>query len=128
MPKKTITDLVLDFETAIAAIDAQPYPRSGTKKKQFDAAINKASELASRIVTMPAASIDEMLLKIRVAGWASGALPPLHNWRSTGFIKTEALDCLVSLREDLRRMLDPPRRRARHTGVRTRVGHQVVRT
>jgi hypothetical protein len=42
----TITALYCEFEKALAVVDAQTYPRTGTGEKEYDAAIDKASDLA----------------------------------------------------------------------------------
>jgi hypothetical protein len=61
-------------------------------------------------VTSTANSLDEMLLKIRIVGWAVGArygrLEQLDHWHTDRlqFIQGEEYEALVSLREDIRNL------------------------
>ena len=67
MPKKTITKLYAEFEKALAAMEALPYPLRETREKEYDAALALASDLADRIVNTranPEDPIAEMLMKI----------------------------------------------------------------
>jgi len=48
MPKKTITKLYAEFEKALAAMEALPYPLRETREKEYDAALALASDLADR--------------------------------------------------------------------------------
>jgi len=115
MRRKTITQLYAEFEKACAAIETSPYPRQGTGERKYNAAIDLANKLCRRIVMSPANPanpIPEMLLKIAAAGWGALGMP-LDRWTSR---KSDELSCLVSLREDLQRMLlGTPPRAARRT-------------
>jgi hypothetical protein len=128
MPKKSITTLYREFETAIAALDAEPYWRTNTGKKKYDAALDRCCDLSVRIVATPADPanpIPEMLLKIKVGGWWNGTGEPLDQWTECADLDIAA--CVVSLRKDLQAMLGKPPRRARRSAVRTRVADQVAR-
>jgi len=129
MPKKTITTLYREFERALAAMEALPYPRDGTGEAKYDAALELCTELCDRIVktrTDPANPIPEMLMKIAAAGCGNGTSEPLDRWTSCADM--DIVDCLVSLRADLQAMQGAPPRRARRTDTRRRVGDQVVGT
>ena len=129
MPKKTITKLYAEFEQALAAMEALPYPLRETREKEYDAALARCSELSERIIDMPANPanpIPEMLLKIKVGGWFNGTSEPLDSWTSCADL--DITECVVSLRADLQAMQGAPPRRARRTDTRRRVGDQVVRS
>lgn len=102
--KNSITSLYADFERAAAAYVSIP----DAEQKRWERALAKADKIAKQIVKMPAATVDEMLLKIRVTGWSVGArykeLEELDNWQPDRFTKGEEFDALVSLRGDLRRL------------------------
>jgi hypothetical protein len=108
----SITDLYKDFAKAHAAYQAVPKPKPpSVTSKEFDRAVSKCANIAARIVTAPAHSIDEMLLKIAVAGWSVGAaggydLATLEDWKPHALTSSngEELEALVSLRDDLRRL------------------------
>jgi len=128
MPKKSITKLYAEFEKALAAMEALPYPLRETREKEYDAALALASDLADRIVNTranPEDPIAEMLMKIAAAGWFNGTSEPLDRWTSCPDL--DIADCVVSLRADLQAMLGKPPRRARRSAVRTRVADQVAR-
>lgn len=105
--RPSITDLYKEFETACAAARAVPPPKPpSVSSKAFDRAIGKCGAIADRIVIAAANSVEEMLLKIRVAGWCVDApedLAKLEHWMPTG-CGGEELEALVSLREDLHRL------------------------
>jgi hypothetical protein len=126
MPK-TITALYAEFERALAALEAEPYPRSGTGAKQYDRALERCCDLSVRIIATPADPanpIPDMLLKIKVGGWWNGTSAPLDAWTSCADLDITA--CLVSIREDLRHLQGAPPRRARRTDTRRRVGDRVA--
>lgn len=106
--RASITVLYKDFEKAHAAAQAIPSPKPPSiSSKEFDRATVKCGRIAERIVTAHANNIDEMLLKIRVAGWCAGApfthkLERLSDWKPDGkLLRGEEFDTLVSLRDDL---------------------------
>ena len=134
MPKKSITQLYADFERAHAAYRAVT-DTEGAGQRQYETALDKTVRLAERIADLPADSVAECLLKIRVALWDMGCryqdLTDLDTWRPG----EDTLACsevehhaLVSLRADLQAMLGKPPRRARRTDMRRRVGDQVARS
>jgi hypothetical protein len=101
---RSVTLLYKDFEAAWATLQAIP----STDEKHFDQASNKCAAIADRIVRADARSIDEMLIKIRVALWDAGVgsktLAELDQWNASGIhpvVGAARLDCLVSLRNDL---------------------------
>ncbi len=99
---QSITELYAQFETAVAAAHALPEIPAGQSTEPFDRAIDKCSKIAWRIVKAPAQGIDEMKLKIAVAGWCMGAGD--KNWHPGGLIENEEAYALATLREDLRRL------------------------
>jgi hypothetical protein len=106
--EQTITQLYRKFERAYAVMMAQK-TSSPRGQKAFDTKVAKCSDLASEIVVARADSIREMLLKIRVAGWAIGCrhkrLEDLDNWQPDNFLATgEEHSALASLRGDLQRV------------------------
>jgi hypothetical protein len=126
MPK-TITKLYAEFEKALAAMEALPYPLRETREKEYDAALDLCTTLCDRIVDTradPANPVSEMLMKIAAAGWGYGTSEPLDRWTSCP--DGDIVDCVVSLREDLLAMQAAPPRRAKRSAVRTRVGAQPV--
>ncbi len=129
MSKKTVTKLYAEFERALAALDAEPYWRTNTGKKKYDAALDRCCDLSVRIIATPANSanpIPEMLLKIKVGGWWNGTGEPLDQWTECADLDIAA--CLVSIRADLQALQGAPPRRARRSAVRTRVADQVARS
>ena len=106
----SITDLYKDFAKAHAAAQAIPEPMSpSVSSKEFDRAIKRCGDIAARIVKAPANGIDEMLIKIAVAGWCVGGaadLATLEDWTPHALVSSngEELQALVSLRNDLRRL------------------------
>jgi hypothetical protein len=74
----------------------------------FDRAVERCGDIAWIIIKAPANSIDEMLLKIAVAGWcannATGDLAKLESWTPNRLNEREEIYALVSLREDLHRL------------------------
>jgi hypothetical protein len=112
MPK-TITQLYAEFEKALAAMEALPYPLRETREKEYDAALARASEFSVQIIATPANPanpIPEMLLKIKVGGWFNGTSEPLDSWTSCADL--DITECVVSLRADLQAMQAAPPRRA----------------
>jgi hypothetical protein len=113
MARKTVTQIYRSFEDAYTAMQSMP-PSNGqpqdAAERAFKRSVQKVSALAWRIVKAPANSIDEMLLKIRVAGWSMGAergatLAALDNWQpeQRAIIgNTAEAFALASIREDLR--------------------------
>jgi hypothetical protein len=128
MHRRTVTQLYNAFTTTfhnLKDLEALPHPRSDIDEKRYEAVLNVCTKLAERIVKTRARSIEEMLLKIRAAGWVNGASEPLDRWSSCADL--DIVDCLVSIRKDLQTMqaASPPgaaRRtvRARVTGKRRR--------
>jgi hypothetical protein len=101
---KSISNLYADFEKAHAAYQTLPTE----PEKPFERAVDKCGRIAWRIVKAPANNLDEMLIKIRIAGWAAGAphkrLDQLDRWMPNGACTGEEFAALVSLREDLHRL------------------------
>jgi hypothetical protein len=95
MPR-TVTEFSAEFEKAIAALN-EYQPRTVAEEKKIEAeyaaALDCCNKLCCRIVSTPAASIDECLLKIAAGEWGAGAA-----------LSDEVFRCLLSLRADLRRM------------------------
>lgn len=108
--QKSITKLYADFEHAVAKSKAlPPLPKGVLTDPRFDKAVDRCSKIAWHIVKAPANDIDEMMLKIAVAGWCMGAhhkknLSELDRWQPQKLFATEEAYALVSLRDDLRRM------------------------
>ena len=109
MPK-TITQLYADFERAHATYRAI-VDDDRASQRRWESAIDRCARLARRIADMPAGSLAEMQLKIRVALWDMGSryqdLADLDTWRPG----QDVLSCsevehhvLVSLRGDLERL------------------------
>jgi hypothetical protein len=95
-----ITTLYTKFEKALAAVDKT----AKGDEDNFDAVIDKASDIADRIVEAPADPknpIPDMLMKIAAHGWLNGALPPFDRWTECDFDNR----CLVSIRADLQMMM-----------------------
>jgi hypothetical protein len=107
-PRRTITQLYADFEKAVAAMEATP-STSGNKLSNpaFDRATDKCANIGQTIMTTPANSIDEMLLRIRVVGWSTGiphngSLANLDHWDPAARGNSEEFQALASLRAELR--------------------------
>lgn len=99
----SITTLYQDFERAVAFYNAMPKDKDGPK---FDRAVDRAARIAEKIAVQPAASVAEMLLKIRVAAWDIGDmryehLEDLDGWKPTRFSPGLEHQVLASLRADL---------------------------
>jgi hypothetical protein len=71
MPK-TVTKLYADFERAHAAYRAIT-DSEGAGQRRYEVALDKTARLAMRIADAPAASVAEMILKVRVALWDMGS-------------------------------------------------------
>ena len=96
-----------DFEAAHSALQEE----ADTEKN-----VAACREIAARIVKFPAESIDEMLLKIRIALRCAGALlsgetlASIDGWKAgepsdhRPDYEPEQFDCLCSLRDDLLRL------------------------
>jgi hypothetical protein len=112
----TITQLYKDFERAYAAyvradsIYLANQHVEGTEAR-WSLALGRCNRIAERILKAPSQNSDEMLLKIRVAGWRAGfaaAPAAVDKWKPTrrrypgeeGF----AYLALASLRDDVRRL------------------------
>ena len=103
-----VADLYKQFEAAFAAMLAVPPAKHPSDTKACDQATDACSRIARRLCIAPATNIPEMLLKIKVAGWSVGKrgdLVDLDDWEPNGGAGEE-LNCLVSLREDLRLLAD----------------------
>jgi hypothetical protein len=107
--RPSVGDLYSDFEKAIAAYEAIP----SSQEKRWQRADAKALDIARLIVGAAASSVDEMLLKIRVAKWTTGVrhrgLPSLDSWQPSGSDRyttggAEPLEALASLTDDLQRL------------------------
>lgn len=102
----SITDLYSRFATAVAARELISDDTEENRLRWERAGI-PLHKLAGRIVAAPAANADEVLLKIRVVGWAIGAgekLEELDHWTPGRLLRGEEYTALASIREDLRRM------------------------
>ena len=125
----SIPELYSDFECALAAARTIP-DTTEANRKRWERAVAKSDRIAKQIVRAPAASVNEMILKIRVVGWSVGiackpmrdlfrkpvraddenlrhvrrSLEALDGWKPHGFTKGEEFDALVSLRHDLQRL------------------------
>jgi hypothetical protein len=65
-------------------------------------------EIGDQIVQTPAASLDEMMLKIRVAGWCVNAEISLEqDWTANPDEDAQELVALNSLRDDIKRLSQP---------------------
>ena len=98
----SITALYSRFEKAYTTMRAI----SEDDEKAFEPAVEQTCALGNRIAISRAASIEEMLLKIRVAIWASGfvkygRLDELDHWKPDEDCD-DGYRVLVSLRQDLR--------------------------
>ena len=104
---KSITALYRDFEVAHSALQEE----ADTEKN-----VAACRKIAARIVKFPAKTIDEMLLKIRIALRCAGALrsgetlASIDGWKAgepsdhRPDYEPEQFDCLCSLRDDLLRL------------------------
>jgi hypothetical protein len=129
-PRHSITRLYAHFEKAVAetALIKEPERTDGKGRgephtdgylkspeylayeKAFDRALDRCSRIADQIILAPANSIPEMLLKIRVAIWSEDAQPleKLDAWKPHGLWEGgHSMHALVTLRDDLRRMVAP---------------------
>ncbi len=106
----SITELYNEFEKALAAHTAMPEQ----PEEEWDRALRACNKIAHQIVTAPASTAQEALLKSRVALWSSGSvicehLDELDSWapdeKDQRSIPELAL--LASLRDDLRRLQAP---------------------
>jgi hypothetical protein len=107
--QKSITALYRDFEAAHSAAQQ-------AREAKQEVAIGKCRKIAGELVKLPAESIDEMILKIRVALRCAGALrageslASIDGWKAGKVgdhrpdYEPEEFDCLCSLRDDLLRM------------------------
>jgi hypothetical protein len=107
--RPSVTDLFKRFEQVCALLETLPPARTAgdTNEKAFERAVTKAGRIAEQIVSASAITVDEMLLKILVAGWCGNALPlaKLKNWKPDDLcMPGEEFEALASLREDLRRL------------------------
>lgn len=110
---RSIAELYSHFKIAVANLEA-------TTGDLPDGAARECVTLAGRIVTSQADSIEDMLIKITVAGWCVTGLLS-DDWELND---GEELDCLISLRDDLRRLLASGREMslgAEHPAFRLRV-------
>jgi hypothetical protein len=104
----SVSDLYKAFAEAVAALALV----TDQDQRRWERAVDVCGKLAQRIAAAPAADVDEMLLKIRVAGWALGRphkrLEDLDRWEPAqpprGACGYEEQITLASIREDLRRM------------------------
>ncbi|SRR5579871_6027761 len=103
MRAKTIPALYRKFEAAVAAMHAVRKHES-----KFNRAVDRATAIADELIATPAASIDEMLLKIRLAGWRAGiphkTLDELDRWKFPCTSIGDGGETLVALRKDPRRL------------------------
>lgn len=105
--RPNVTRLYGKFERAFAVMTAQK-TSSPAAEKAFERKVRNCSNLAWAITKAPAANIAEMLLKIKIAGWAIGVphknkLDNLDNWQAGGMMAPgEECYTLTSLRDDLR--------------------------
>lgn len=106
---KAITKLYAEFELAHRDMQAIPPVKSvKDDTKPFERAVDRCSRIAWKIVKAPARTLNEMLIKIRIAGWCAGAMKPnyqladLDDWQPTPLCNSEELHALVTLREDIR--------------------------
>jgi hypothetical protein len=103
----TITELYAEFAEVFAKALAMPGPTPpALSNPGFDEAMSETSDIANEIVVAPAETVQEMLLKIRVALWGENALP-LDQIDGEVWEGSETVEALSSLREDLRRLLAP---------------------
>lgn len=98
---ESIVALYSRFEKADATMRATPED----DEKAFEPAVEQTCALGNRIAMSRAASIEEMLLKIRVAIWAAGfvqygRLEELDQWEPDEDCD-DGYRVLVSLRRDL---------------------------
>ena len=110
MTVRSITDLYRDFEAGMASIDALsklPTPEGATSNPTYEGAVSGCIDMARCIVRASAGSIDEMLIKIKVAAWCVDAkdLAELDHW-TPGEEEGEEVYALASLRDDLLRLQD----------------------
>jgi hypothetical protein len=103
--RRSIGDLYHQFEKAHAAYNTIPVGQ----QMRWEPALDKAIAIAEQIADAPAETIDEMLLKIRIAGWDLGVqckrLEDLDFWKPRHGGAEQVV--LVTLREDLRRLNAP---------------------
>lgn len=114
----TITQLYGDFERAYAdqeqALGTCERASEGSHKAEeehWSRALGRCNKIAERILEAPSQNRDEMLLKIRVAGWRAGvASPPsaMDKWKPTRRRypgeEFHAYLALATLRDDIRRL------------------------
>lgn len=98
---ESITALYLRFEKADTTMRAS----SEDDEKAFELAVEQTCAVANRIVMSRATSIEEMLLKIRIAIWAGGfvqygRLEEVDHWEPDEDCD-DGYRVLVSLRRDL---------------------------
>ena len=110
MTVRSITELYREFEAGMASIDALsklPTPEGAASNPTYEVAVRSCIEMAWRIVRASAGSIDEMLIKIKVAAWCIDAkdLADLDHW-TPGEEEGEEVYALASLRDDLLRLQD----------------------
>jgi hypothetical protein len=102
----SITDLYQEFEPAHAAYRAMP---DSAANKPFDRAVAKACRVADQIVKTPAKTVDEMILKLRIAVWDVGdckyeSLEELDRWTPAPSTKGAEYKAIASLQWDLQRL------------------------
>jgi hypothetical protein len=106
--RQSITELYAMFDAAHRAMRAIPDSES-MEDTAVERAVDECSRIAWKIVKARARTLDEMLLKISIAGWCASAMRPgdtladLEHWRPREFCHDEEHYALVSLREDIRR-------------------------
>jgi hypothetical protein len=111
MTRRTVSELYAGFTTAfheLDKLDGLDYPRSDADEKRYIAVLDLCTKQSRQIVKTRAGSIEEMLLKIRAAGWLNGTSEPLDRWTRCADQNIE--DCLVSIRKDLQAMQAAPSR------------------
>lgn len=100
--QQTVTKLYAAFLAAHEAMQAMPSPKPGeVETPLWDKAVAQCTQIAWKIVKAPARTLEEIFLKIKVAGWSAGVMRPnyrltdLDNWQPTEFTNTEEMYALV---------------------------------
>jgi hypothetical protein len=105
----TITQLYATFEAKVAAFNAIPANTDEPgeiSNPDFDKAVGRAVTAAWKIINTPAATFDDLLVKVRLGLWFVGQ-PPLDQLDTcvpSPSMATAGTEALAALREDLRRL------------------------